>query len=260
MNAIKYVRGSVWQYKDPNKNSKFNRSDSVQGGDRPVIVISSDVGNATSPVVTVVPVSSQVGKDLSINVKFKTDKGADNIALCNQIFTTSTSNLQGYKYIIDGSDMNKIESGILESLGMSKYIHNYDCEYSFDQLKSVIDSLVATEVKSRCSSNLVTADYIRGIISDLIREEHERDESSNDKQKQDVDTNSSKNTSKKTRRKKKSNERNWTQEYCEDFILDFETMPRDDFMKKYNIETSKQMYQYKYYCKRKLNLKEDLNE
>lgn len=259
MNAIKYVRGSVWQYKDPNKNSKFNRSDSVQGGDRPVIVISSDIGNATSPVVTVVPVSSQVSKDLSINVKFKTDKGADNIALCNQIFTTSTSNLQGYKYIVESSDMDKIESGILESLGMSKYIHNYDCEYSFEQLKSVIDSLVSSEVKSKCTSNLVTADYIRNIISDLVNQEYKNVESGN--KKQNIDTSSSKNTSKKTRCKKnKSNERNWTQEYCEDFILDFETLPRDEFMKKYNIENSKQMYQYKYYCKRKLNLKEDLNK
>lgn len=94
-----------------------------QGGCRPVIIVQNDIGNLYSPTTIVVPVTCRTRKQklpTHINVK-----GADLpkkfIALLEQLRTIDKSRLQKKMGKITQKSLNKIDTGLLISLGFSKY-------------------------------------------------------------------------------------------------------------------------------------------
>lgn len=61
--TCKYVRGSVWYAVDKDIFSdKAAANTHTQRGSRPVIIVSSNIGNVTSDMVNVIPMSTKVAK------------------------------------------------------------------------------------------------------------------------------------------------------------------------------------------------------
>ena len=70
---------------------------SVQGGKRPCIVVSNNIGNKFSNIVTIVPITSQTKKDLPTHLNIFTSQGVKGIALGEQIQTIPKESVQGLK-------------------------------------------------------------------------------------------------------------------------------------------------------------------
>ena len=69
---------------------------SVQCGERPVLIVQNDIGNANSPTVIVVPLTSKVKKDMPTHVEITIKNGltTDSVALCEQIITMPIDGLE----------------------------------------------------------------------------------------------------------------------------------------------------------------------
>lgn len=105
---IEYPRGSVFLAVDANKPT-----DSVQSGTRPVLIISNNMNNIHSSVVTVIPITGQVKRDLPTHVVIPaiTREGVNTI-LCEQIKTVPKSCLKRYYGMLSTETMFDVEKAI----------------------------------------------------------------------------------------------------------------------------------------------------
>lgn len=99
---------------------------SVQKGLRPAIVISNDIGNKFSPVVTVIPMTTYQGKkrmlpthtlikEEELGYEFK-----DSIALAEQMRVVDKNSIYSICKRLSENTMSKIENSILISLSIEK--------------------------------------------------------------------------------------------------------------------------------------------
>lgn len=94
---------------------------SIQGGYRPVVVISSPVGCLSSDVVMVVPLSTKIKlHNCNAQLNFKLRDDVPQMAICNQIRTVAKERLENFSGVLDIEDLEKIETAILVSLGIAK--------------------------------------------------------------------------------------------------------------------------------------------
>lgn len=94
----------------------------VQWGYRPVIIVSNDLANAYSPVVTVIPLTSRKEKKhLRTHVHLKNDGlTTESLALCEQILTIDKSRLRRFVGVIrDPADRAAIHRAMSVQLGMA---------------------------------------------------------------------------------------------------------------------------------------------
>ena len=104
----KYLRGQVWFYSDPkNEMPKTNCENSVQRGSRPVIIVSNNTGNKKSPVLTVVPCTTQQKSDIPTHFSFFLD-AVPNTVLCEQIFTVGKADLTTYRGTLDDTEVSML--------------------------------------------------------------------------------------------------------------------------------------------------------
>ena len=93
----------------------------IQKGYRPFVVISNDVANAFSPLVTVVPLTSNVRrKRLPTQIQIKT-KGLDreSLALCDQLITVDKDRLGKFLGRINNEeDRTAINRAVSVQLGI----------------------------------------------------------------------------------------------------------------------------------------------
>lgn len=108
-------RMDIWYAKLP-----MDRRTSVQGGSRPVLIISNDICNENSPVVTVVPLTTQF-KHLGqpTHVILKLSDGTQSMLLAEQIMTVEKRLLdRKIEHYQDCGTIRKIETAIREQIGM----------------------------------------------------------------------------------------------------------------------------------------------
>lgn len=114
-----YPRGSIWWCSDYLSNYC---QEGVQGGCRPVLIISSN-HRGKSPSVEVVKLTtsdkSHTCRDINIPVMVN---GVLNYVMCNQHFTVNISSLTKYICTLDSKTMSRVENGLLESQGMSHLV------------------------------------------------------------------------------------------------------------------------------------------
>lgn len=95
---------------------------SVQKGERPVIIISNNVGNLCSEIVMVIPLTSSNNKKqkkLPTHVEITNDmKLRNSIVLCEQILTISQDALMYQIGEIDQDTLNKIGKAIKIALSI----------------------------------------------------------------------------------------------------------------------------------------------
>ena len=114
---LEFTKGDVFWATLP----KYNQS-SVQSGTRPVVVVSSLKGNLNSDVVMICPLTTKI-KPLCVNadIEFRLEDRPSQV-LCNQIQTVPKSALFNYAGHMSYADIDKIEAGILISLGIAKEV------------------------------------------------------------------------------------------------------------------------------------------
>lgn len=124
-NSLKYRRGQIWKRKY--KSTSFQEG--VQSRNRPYLIISNNAGNASSPVVIALKITSNsIKSEKSINVPFINCDGEENVILCNQIETISKTELVDYIEEVNPEILDKVS----ESLALATGI-----EYKTDLHKTV---------------------------------------------------------------------------------------------------------------------------
>ena len=89
---------------------------------RPAVIVSSNRHNHTSQIVEVVYLTTQrQDRDFPENIPCSATN-ADAVILCNQITTVDKDRISNYITTLTPSEMAQVESGLLYSLGMEKYI------------------------------------------------------------------------------------------------------------------------------------------
>lgn len=112
---LDYTRSSIWWTGLP----VFQMS-SVQGGYRPVVIISSTAGCLSSDIVQVCPITTKI-KPLHINVDIHPiTNGVPNQVLTNQTMTVPKNTLSRPSGYLTREEIEKVEEGILISLGIAK--------------------------------------------------------------------------------------------------------------------------------------------
>ena len=93
---------------------------SEQGGTRPCLVVQNDVGNAHSPTVIIVPLTTSNKGYLPTHVRIARTGGliTDSIALCEQLRTVDCKRLDGYIGRIDEDTQAAVDSAIVVSVGL----------------------------------------------------------------------------------------------------------------------------------------------
>lgn len=129
MNGQKYLRGQVW-WLGPKKDIDGN----LQTKNRPHLIVGNNIGNRNSPVLIVIPFTTEIKKEMPTHVKLDIN-GISNTLLCEQIKTVNNIELTNYIFTLDEESMDKVEDAILISLGMkdvpnkfSNVIYNEEVE------------------------------------------------------------------------------------------------------------------------------------
>ena len=95
---------------------------SEQGGVRPVLIVQNDVGNKYSPTVIVAAITSQINKArLPTHVELKAEGFGlekDSVILLEQIRTIDKKRLKSRIGHLEGDIVDKINHGLLISLGL----------------------------------------------------------------------------------------------------------------------------------------------
>jgi len=118
---FRYSRGAVWW-----TNLDGPANSSVQRGFRPVVIVSSLVGNVTNDTVLVVPITSKF-KDLSVNAHLSfviknnsNGTSVQNTALCNQVRVVPRNSLSTYLGQLSVEDIELINGCLMLALGIAK--------------------------------------------------------------------------------------------------------------------------------------------
>ena len=118
------IRGDIWF-----ASLGLHPATSVQGGTRPVVIVSNDIGNLHAATVNVVPMTRHLKKpDLPCHTQIDPDSISDkrlpldpSMVLAEQLTTISKYALRSYAgHITDGDALNRIENAVAEQLGLER--------------------------------------------------------------------------------------------------------------------------------------------
>lgn len=119
-------RGDIYYVRLPNVFKSLN---SVERGYRPVVVVSSNIGCATAPIVMIAPLTTKT-KKLSCNVDIGwTCNYKHSQVLCNQLMTVPKAELENCDRVgvLTPEELDRVDDAILVSLGIiTKYKHKGD--------------------------------------------------------------------------------------------------------------------------------------
>ena len=157
-------RGMVFWYNidsDVNKNDSPTIEvdgkkyiDSLEYGNRPWLVVSSDEVNKKNRICTVVPLSSSQSNynDTSHNKVHIYFCGRDTTILCEQMRTVNSIELREYASTLTDEVMDLVDKGIMYAMGIKSEI-TLDSINMSDAMNK-IDSVISGVIQSRLSSEL----------------------------------------------------------------------------------------------------------
>lgn len=137
IDSLYYARGQIWN----RTNDKAEEGRSVIKKRRPVLIVSNNVGNFFSGVVTVVPLTtSERSSSLDTQVEFLLNSKR-NWALCEQLYCTSKDNLGSYIGTVSTAKMREIDEAIKISLASDN-----ELEDRAAAVTAVVSEVTAEEV------------------------------------------------------------------------------------------------------------------
>ena len=110
-----YCRGELYYI----ENSK-TYSGNLQGGDRPVVIVSNDIGNETSSVLEVVFLTTKEKAIMPTHVRIASAK-YPSIALCEQITTINKERVKKYLGKCSDAEIQAIDRALAISIGLETY-------------------------------------------------------------------------------------------------------------------------------------------
>ena len=158
-------------------------SGSEQGGARPGIIVSNDVGNKHAPIVEVVYLTSREKKLMPTHVRIKSSP-IPSIALCEQIETVYKKRIGKYLAKATMDEMKQIDKALAVSIGlggnmkMSDYVREW--EEAFKEPDPIEEKAMqiletAKPVPIQIPEGFSDKERIKELEKDLIRAEAERD-------------------------------------------------------------------------------------
>lgn len=132
MRVNKFARGQIWWIED-----SINYDGNIQGKSRLCVIVSNDLNNSNSTILTVIPLTTQIKRlDIPTHITFYVNN-VQNMTLCEHIKTVNMSKLYDYQGICDEELMLKIDDTIKIALGL------------VDIPKKSIDEIVVEEKNSK---------------------------------------------------------------------------------------------------------------
>ena len=112
----KYGRGMVYWADIP----KYENNPNVQSGMRPCIIVSNDVGNQFSKVVTVVPCTTNTDRnpEQATHMILKLGRDEDSLVLCENIMTVNKDLLKGFMGMLGEDLIAELNQALLATLGL----------------------------------------------------------------------------------------------------------------------------------------------
>ncbi len=94
---------------------------SEQGGNRPVVVVSNNIGNSHSPTIMVAPITSSDNNknDLPTHVEIKEKLKNDSIILTEQIRSIDKTRLKEFKGRVNRKTELKIDEALITAFGIN---------------------------------------------------------------------------------------------------------------------------------------------
>ena len=117
-------RGQVWFYKP-----SVVASGSIQRGPRPVIIVSNDILNKTSPVVLGVPCTSQIKRNFATHTLFIMNSRVS-VALTEQIMPVNVNELTTLEYILEDYVMKQVDDALMSALALNPSINTISLNVS----------------------------------------------------------------------------------------------------------------------------------
>ena len=117
-NCIRYSRCQVWIADIPKCEGH------LQYGKRPILIISSNVGNTRNGFVLGLPITSRDKKCCDVNVIYFDNNEHKNTVICNQPIRISCNRLLKYMYTLSDDIMLNVERGYLIANSMERYIED----------------------------------------------------------------------------------------------------------------------------------------
>lgn len=158
-------------------------SGSEQGGARPGIIVSNDVGNKHAPIVEVVYLTSREKKPMPTHVRIKSSP-IPSIALCEQIETVYKKRIGKYLAKATMDEMKQIDKALAVSIGlggnmkMSDYVREWAEAFKEpDPIEEKAMQILETAkpVPIQIPEVFSDKERIKELEKDLIRAEAERD-------------------------------------------------------------------------------------
>ena len=120
---MEYKRGDIFYVKWRNPNGDEAVGSEIQAG-RPAVIVSGDIGNANNSNVTVVYLTSQEKRPMSVHAPVICK--VPSTALCEQIYTISKERLGDYVRTCTDEEMRGIDNGIRCALALNEGIRKVD--------------------------------------------------------------------------------------------------------------------------------------
>ena len=113
MKVNKFSRGQIWWL-----NDDTNYDGSVQGKERLCVIISNNLNNANSSIVTVIPLTTQIKRlDIPTHTTFYVNN-TQNMTLCECVKTVNMAKLYDYQGTCDTELLKDIDKCLKIALGL----------------------------------------------------------------------------------------------------------------------------------------------
>lgn len=132
---------------------------------RPYIIISSDEGNESSPLLTVVPMTTSP-RYTSTGVELTTPRRRS-WALCNNIFSLDKSRFVDWMCTLTAAEMNKIDAAVAKVLALSTCNERYDKQ--IEELKQAVEAAEKTVADSALEIEILKRAYER-VLDKLVEQ------------------------------------------------------------------------------------------
>lgn len=112
----KYGRGMVYWADIP----RYENNPNVQSGMRPCIIVSNDIGNQFSKVVTVVPCTTNTDRNPEqvTHMILKLGRDEDSLVLCENIMTINKDLLKGFMGMLGPDLITELNKALSATLGL----------------------------------------------------------------------------------------------------------------------------------------------
>lgn len=116
----KYARGMVYWADIP----RYENNPNVQSGMRPCIIVSNDIGNQFSKVVTVVPCTTNTDRNPEqvTHMILKLGRDEDSLVLCENIMTINKDLLKGFMGMLGEDLIDELNQALSATLGLVKVV------------------------------------------------------------------------------------------------------------------------------------------